>query len=70
MFVLVRNVRSQELYFVREVGKDEVLVSWQECQRLDTFVKWCAYNNLEPKQATSLEKFSSMLNEESQGVAE
>ena len=70
MFVLVRNVRTQELYFVREVGKNEVLVSWQECQRLETFVKYCAYNNLDPKQATSLEKFSSMLNEESQGVAE
>ena len=68
MFVLVRNTRSQELYFVREIGQDEVRVSWQECQRLDTFVKWCAYNNLEPKQATSLEKFSSMLMEENQGV--
>ena len=68
MFVLVRNIRSQELYFVREIGQDEVRVSWQECQRLDTFVKWCAYNNLEPKQATSIEKFSSMLMEENQGV--
>lgn len=70
MFVLVRNIKSQELYFVREISQDEVRVSWQECQRLDTFVKWCAYNNLEPKQATSIEKFSSMLNEQRQGVEE
>ena len=70
MFVLVRNVKTQELYFVREIGQDEVRISWQECQRLDTFVKWCAYNNLEPKQATSIEKFCSMLNEERQGVEE
>lgn len=66
MYYLIRNIKSNELYFVREVKENEVLVSWQECQRLDTFVKWCAYNNLEPKEATSLEKFSSMLTEENQ----
>ena len=63
-------LQSQELYFVREIGKNEVLVSWQECQRLETFVKYCAYNNLDPKNAASLEKFSSMLTEERQGVEE
>lgn len=68
MLTLVKNVGSNKLYFTEKVGKNELIVSWQECQRLETFVAWCVYNDLEPKNAASLEKFASMLSEERQFV--
>jgi len=58
--VLVRNKETKELYFVEQDTHNpilEALVSSHEAQQQETYVEWCVTNNLEPKNANSLQRY-------------
>lgn len=64
--VLVRNKETKELYFIEQDLHNpilEALVSYHEAQQQETYVEWCKTNDLEPKNANSLEKYMSELHE-------
>lgn len=64
--VLVRNKETKELYFVEQDTHNvflEYVIPIQEAQQQETYVEWCKSNDLEPKNANSLQKYMIELHE-------
>lgn len=64
--VLVRNKENKELYFVEQDLHNpilEALVSSKEAQQQETYIEWCISQDLEPKNANSLERYMIELHE-------